>query len=292
LLERVPHTRDAALEHFQRDERTLSNVQYTISATWLPYVRGSPVHHAARRFSLHEWINGNSILLLGNMEDLRYPIDAVNRAIFQRLVELVLSQSESSTRRTWFFLDELKEMSRLDALPRLLTMAAARASEPSLPFRPSKASAMSMGTSLPGRSPACPPTSAFCAPTAKNRPVALASWARLNINSGCRPSVTTARVPSPSRSSEGHRAPFQFLRLPLADRERFWSYCVTPAIGVYYGDTYFANALCPRARPRISYAARQRAVLARRSLPIDDPETPSLDDFSRTRFSLTTRHEQ
>jgi hypothetical protein len=77
--------------------------------------------HTSQKFSLNQWVKEESILLLGCEESLRQPLDAINRILFQRITELVLAQPESDTQRTWFFLDELKEAGKLDALPRLLT---------------------------------------------------------------------------------------------------------------------------------------------------------------------------
>jgi len=58
---------------------------------------------------------------LGSNEEQRATLDAINRVIFQRVTELVLSQSESLTRRTWIFLDEIREAGNLDSLGRLMT---------------------------------------------------------------------------------------------------------------------------------------------------------------------------
>src|SRR5262249_53998029 len=49
------------------------------------------------------------------------PLDAINRVLFQRLVELLLAQPEADGVRTYLFLDELRDAGKLDGLGRLLT---------------------------------------------------------------------------------------------------------------------------------------------------------------------------
>ena len=47
-------------------------------------------------------------------------MDALNRVMFQRATELALREPNSRTRRTWFFLDEIREAGVLDGLGRLM----------------------------------------------------------------------------------------------------------------------------------------------------------------------------
>lgn len=76
------------------------------------------------KVSLREWISSEGILVLGNDEQNRSAIDTINRLVFQRLSELMLAQPEihpPNPRRTWIFLDEVREMGRLEGMSRLLT---------------------------------------------------------------------------------------------------------------------------------------------------------------------------
>jgi hypothetical protein len=50
----------------------------------------------------------------------------VNRVLFQRASELALKQPNSTSRRTWFFLDEVREAGKLDGLSRLMTKGRSR----------------------------------------------------------------------------------------------------------------------------------------------------------------------
>ena len=76
---------------------------------------------AERSISLAEWLTSESILVLGNDEQARTALDAINQVIFKRLSELILAQTESETRRTWIFLDELRQAGPLNGLSALLT---------------------------------------------------------------------------------------------------------------------------------------------------------------------------
>ena len=76
-----------------------------------------------RRVSLSEWADrGDSVLVMGASFDEREAVAAMNRIAFNFLTDRLLSGAERpGEHRTWFFIDELKEAKRLDALPRLLT---------------------------------------------------------------------------------------------------------------------------------------------------------------------------
>jgi hypothetical protein len=121
VLGLVAETRDR-LEHL-KEERAAQSVLSTlitklaefgpIAAAW---------DNATERVSLKEWAEvGGSILVLGNDEEARAPIDAINRVLFRRASELVLARPETPHPDTWFILDEVREAGRLDGLGGLLT---------------------------------------------------------------------------------------------------------------------------------------------------------------------------
>ena len=66
------------------------------------------------------------VLVLGNDDSARTAMDALNRVLFQRATELALRKPNSRTRRTWFFLDEVREAGTLDGLSRLMTKGRSR----------------------------------------------------------------------------------------------------------------------------------------------------------------------
>lgn len=119
LLARSPHTADR-LKYFE-EPRTLANLLATLAAELAPFVPiAAAWDHAANAVSLEDWSRGEFVLVLGCEEAVRAPLDAINRAVFQRAVEVVLAQPDSPTRRTWVFLDEVREAGKLGGLRSLL----------------------------------------------------------------------------------------------------------------------------------------------------------------------------
>ncbi|MBY0514727.1 MAG: type IV secretion system DNA-binding domain-containing protein [Gemmataceae bacterium] len=120
LLALCPQTADRL--HYFREERTFQNIFGTLCARMAWY---EPVaacwHRSEEAVSLTRWVKDGGVLVLGNDDAARTAIDAVNRAVFQRLTELLLSGPESRTTTTWVFLDEVREAGKLDGLGRLLT---------------------------------------------------------------------------------------------------------------------------------------------------------------------------
>ena len=114
------HTRSIVGRYFF-DKRLLSNIFSTIATKLLPFECIAASWETAKRMiSLADWTSKEQILVMPNSETGRAAIDALNRAIFRRLTQLVLAQSESFTRRSWFFLDELSEAGRLEGLVSLM----------------------------------------------------------------------------------------------------------------------------------------------------------------------------
>ncbi len=116
------------IARYFRDRRLLSNILSTLATRLLPF---EPIaacwDSASSKFSLEQWVKSDSVLVLASCDTGRHAIDAINRCIVKRCIDLLLSQPESTTRRTWFFLDELSEAGRLDGLSSLLKKAAPKA---------------------------------------------------------------------------------------------------------------------------------------------------------------------
>lgn len=85
-----------------------------IAATW------SHAWHSGRRVSLDAFMRQNQVLVLGNNQAAVAAIQAINRVIFQRLTEINLDQTNSETRRCWFFMDEIQKLGKLDGLVDLM----------------------------------------------------------------------------------------------------------------------------------------------------------------------------
>ena len=121
VLERTERGRDRLASYFS-EERVLHNIMSTIRSRIAPFEPiASLWQRAWTKVSLREWINGQFVLVLASNEAVGAALDSVNQVIFRRLVELTLSQSESKLRRSWFFLDEVREAGKLPGLSKLLT---------------------------------------------------------------------------------------------------------------------------------------------------------------------------
>lgn len=75
---------------------------------------------ATESISLTGWSKDQSILILGTDPTIQDVMSTVNAMLVHRLCQVLLSQSESSTRRAWVFLDEFTSTAELKGLPELL----------------------------------------------------------------------------------------------------------------------------------------------------------------------------
>ncbi|MCI0534447.1 MAG: type IV secretion system DNA-binding domain-containing protein [Verrucomicrobiales bacterium] len=125
LLHRCDHTR-FLLQYFEHPG-TFQNILSTVLTHLAPFeVIAAAWDRAEELISLKNWTQEESILVLGNDEANRAALEAMNRLIFRRISELVLSgdelvPAEPLAPRTWFFLDEVREAGKLESLSRLLT---------------------------------------------------------------------------------------------------------------------------------------------------------------------------
>jgi hypothetical protein len=91
---------------------------------------------APKRFSLKEWIKeANSILVLPRDYSCKDPLDAINRVLFTRATQLLLSQPDvpDDHVRTFVFVDEARNLGPLDLTP-LLTEGRSRGVAATLAF--------------------------------------------------------------------------------------------------------------------------------------------------------------
>lgn len=115
------------LEMHGADARAFHNVLSTARSRLAPFEPVAAMWSRAKtKVSLRDWVTGDIVLVLGNDDSARAAVDAVNRLVFRRCVELSLRQPNSKTRRTWFFLDEVREAGKLDGLSSLLNKGRSR----------------------------------------------------------------------------------------------------------------------------------------------------------------------
>lgn len=125
LLGRSDHTR-FLLQYFEHTG-TFQNILSTVLTALAPFdTLAAAWDRAEKSISLARWMTEESILVLGCDEANRVALEAMNRLIFRRISELVLSRPEVTDpdgygSRTWFFLDEVREAGKLESLSRLLT---------------------------------------------------------------------------------------------------------------------------------------------------------------------------
>ena len=114
-LDRVKETlnRDAegreTLANFFGDERTGYQV-FTTIVSRMSYYRPVAELWKSRthRLSLRDWLSSDSVLLLGTNATVETALSAINEIMFRVLVEEVDTQADSSSRRTWFWIDEAR----------------------------------------------------------------------------------------------------------------------------------------------------------------------------------------
>lgn len=109
------------VDQYFQDDRLLSNILSTLATLLLPFEPVAAAWESAKeKIAIEDWVNDESVLVLGSSEVSREAVDVINRCIFKRASDLVLDQSESNERRTFFLLDEVSECSKLDGLVSLL----------------------------------------------------------------------------------------------------------------------------------------------------------------------------
>lgn len=108
LLSRDEEGRET-LANFFGDDRTAYQV-YTTVVSRMSYYR--PVaglwQRSKHKLSLRHWLTTESILLLGTNATAEAALSAINEVMFRVLVEEIDVQPDSSTRRTWFWIDEAR----------------------------------------------------------------------------------------------------------------------------------------------------------------------------------------
>lgn len=134
-LEACSYTSELADEYLQ-DGVTSNNIMSTIASKLHRYeFIGAVWDKASKSISLKDWLNSESVIILGNDESARSALDAINQVIFKRLTELILAQEESQSRQTWFFLDELRQAGKLEGLSALLTKGRSKGASVVLGFQ-------------------------------------------------------------------------------------------------------------------------------------------------------------
>lgn len=248
------------VERYFSNEKTANDVMSTLDTKLRPYQYVAAAWSRANEsISLSDWLNDEFVLVLGNEEETRSAIDAINQVIFKRLSELVIAQSESRTRRTWFFIDELKEAGRLDGLTSLLTKGRSKGACVVLGFQDIEGLSVAYGDNRTARE-----IVGLCANKAILRTDSpmTAEWASSLLGSR---EVLEYRVTESSAKSKGGKQtstsqseqvqkretvlPSEIMALPTSGVENgLCGYYIIPEIGAYRADVgwnWIESALLP-----------------------------------------------
>ena len=109
------------VQQFFVDKKLRSNILASLAVRMLPYDHIASCWETANNsFSIKQWASSEQVLVLGNSEVSRFAIDAINRFFFKLCVNHTLNKPESRTSASWFILDEVTEMGKLDGLVSLM----------------------------------------------------------------------------------------------------------------------------------------------------------------------------
>jgi hypothetical protein len=97
------------------------NVESTIETTMRPLVAvASAWEKAGETMGLQEFLDREMVLVLGASENAREVLNTINRVLFMCLTRRILNGPETNTKRTWVFIDELRDAGALEGLDRLI----------------------------------------------------------------------------------------------------------------------------------------------------------------------------
>jgi len=100
---------------------TLNNIMATLATRLQDYeIVASLWNHAETAYSLTEWSDGEAVILLRKHHIGSKAVDAINRALFHRASQLLLSKPNSESGRSWIILDELATAGKLEGLSDLM----------------------------------------------------------------------------------------------------------------------------------------------------------------------------
>ena len=266
VLSECEETIDLVEQYFSND-RTANDVISTIATKIQRYQYiAAAWEKAEKKISLKDWVNSEYILILGNDEETRSAVDALNQVIFKRITELLLNQTESFTRRTWVVLDELKEAGHLPGLSTLLSKGRSKGTCVVIGFQDIEGLGAAMRDSRVANE-----TVGLCANKAILRidSAETAKWASFQFGD----QEVEQRKVSTSSGSSSHGTgtttstthgvswvnlkkqavmPVEFLDLPPVEKNgQLHGYYIIPSIGTYYagirmsGEDSILSTLCP-----------------------------------------------
>ncbi|MFO0941533.1 MAG: type IV secretion system DNA-binding domain-containing protein [Pirellulales bacterium] len=108
------------VDTYFQNPKLLGDIQATLAAHLMDF---DPIaacwevaHKQGRSVSLTDTMHSERIIILGNIESARGPIDNINRVIFKRWTDSILSLRDRNGRKFWTFIDELSEAGPLPSI--------------------------------------------------------------------------------------------------------------------------------------------------------------------------------
>jgi len=252
LLRSVPATNPIAEEHYNREQKTVDSIHMTLTANFGPLRCIAALNATAKhKVSLKDWIESESILVLGHDPERRTPLATYNALILNRIMELILTQDDSDSRRTWVVLDELQALLKVDLLAEFLDMSRSKGTRCVIGFPTIEAIHDIYGEKRGDRILAICSNKTFLRTDSDKT----AAWcSRILGKAHVRQfsqSVSTGRGEETTNVTEQDKSievvtPSQLMRLKQCTRRRLYAYFTSPDLGVFGGGPiYFARALCP-----------------------------------------------
>lgn len=269
VLASTPETKPLIEQYFE-PETTFQNILQTIATETAALEPIAALWaHSKRRFSLREWLSGNSILVLGSDWSYSEAMRSVNRLLFRRLTQLVLNGTESRERRTWFFIDELKEAGNLEGLTSLMSAGRSKGVRVAVAFQDIDA-LRQVFDERPANE-----IIGLC----RNKSLlridseGTARWAAQTVGEELGIEITNSTSTSAQGETRGTSEHIykreavlasEFMSLPPPNEHVFSGYHIVPAIGVYRTEWAYREGLIPAAdipnfmpRPQTDQALRQ-----------------------------------
>jgi Type IV secretion-system coupling protein DNA-binding domain len=132
LIERYLSKQEISTDRRVVDDPRLSqNVLASLAADIEKYQIPAMLWHNAAKsngtFTISEWLNSTNTLVLGSSSRARTVINTINRVLMRRIIDIIKDRdnlaSQATSGYTWVFLDELKEMGKVDGLNELLSFS-------------------------------------------------------------------------------------------------------------------------------------------------------------------------
>lgn len=301
VLTSTPETKPLIEQYFE-PETTFQNILQTIATETAALEPIAALWaHSEKRFSLREWLKGNSILVLGSDWSYSEAMRSVNRLLFRRLTQLVLNGTESRERRTWFFIDELKEAGNLEGLTSLMSAGRSKGVRVAIAFQDIDA-LRHVFEERPANE-----IIGLC----RNKSLlridseGTARWAAQTIGEELGIEITRSTSSSSQGDTHGTSEHIykreavlasEFMGLPPPNEHVFSGYHIVPAIGVYRAEWSYREGLIPAAdipnfipRPQAEQALRGGGIAGTQQRTFDEARAPLALEGEASRRITTPR---